>query len=274
MKTTLVIAILVLATLATAQEGPPPHAIKGSILDAVSLPGQMWVSSGTISPFEHGDIISQSYFEQGTRVYGAWGNSLTLTPYTGFGMVLDTEGHAWNNKVQPSGGIKVSKMFRRGIISVGTAYSYEYRFTSAKEFKASGRTDYILDWFGWNPVVAHKSRFPGSTWSIIGHISPVEHGNLIEEGYVTQGVIIKRFRSKALIPYGELTLAHDSKGFDWENKAVYGGGAKLGTPIGENAYTEFGAGYSHEDRLKSGLSANGIKVFMNFSFNWSLLGRK
>jgi hypothetical protein len=188
--------------------------------------------------------------------------------------VLDSEGHSWNNKIQPSGGIKVNMMLRHGLISVGTAYSYEHRFSAGNEFKASGRTDYVLDWFGWNSVAARKSHFPGSTWSIIGHISPVEHGNLIEEAYLTQGMIIKRLSNKALIPYSEVTIGHDSEGFDWENKLLVGGGVKLGIPVGENGYAEFGSGYSREDRLRSGFSARGLKVFMNISFNWSLLGRK
>ena len=152
------------------------------------------------------------------------------------------------NKVQPSGGIKVNKFFRYGVISVGTAYAYEDRFTDSKAPKASGRTDYILDWFGWQPVSSKTSRFPGSTWAVAGHISPVEHGNMIEQAYVTHGFVLHRSNRAAVVPYGEFTVGHDSQGFDWENRTLSGAGVKLVTPMGQ-LYTDLGAGLVHENRF-------------------------
>jgi hypothetical protein len=191
----------------------------------------------------------------------------------GFGMVFDTKGYSWNNKIQPSGGIKVNKFFRYGIISVGAAYAYEDRFNDSKAPKASGRTDFILDWFGWQPVSSKTSRFPGSTWAIVGHYSPVERGNLIEQAYVTQGYVLHRFNRAAVVPYGEFTVGHDSQGFDWENRTISGGGVKVAAPMG-NLYTDLGAGLVHENRFITGLSANGLKVFMDVSYTWHLFGRK
>jgi hypothetical protein len=254
-------------------QATPPHAVKGSILDAVGMPGQMWSANGIVSPVERGNVLFMSYFEQDATVYSTWHDSVTFTLYGSFAMSFDSEGRPWNNKVQPSGGLKLNKFFGTGVISIGTSYSYEDRFSSDKHFKASGRMDYIQDWFGWNPVSERKSKFPGSTWTIAGHYSPVEHGNFIEEGYVTQGVVAKRFSRTALIPYGECSLVHDSKGFDWENKAMPGFGAKLGVPIGEENYAELGVGYIHENRFNSGLAASGVKVFMNFNYAWGLFGR-
>lgn len=187
-------------------------------------------------------------------------------------MVSDTKGYSWNNKIQPSGGIKVNKLFRYGIVSIGTAYAYEDRFTDSKAPKASGRTDYILDWFGWQSVSSKTSRFPGSTWAILGHFSPVEHGNLIAQGYVTQGFVLHRFNCLAVVPYGEFTIGHDSHGFDWENRAISGSGVKLAIPRGQ-LYTDLGAGVVHENRFNTGRSANGLKVFMNVSYTWHLFGR-
>ena len=68
-------------------------------------------------------------------------------------------------------------------------------------------------------------------------------------------------------------MFHDSKGFDWDNKATGGGGVKAILPRGD-IYTEIGAAYLHETRFQSGQSAAGFSVFTNFSFNWNLLGRK
>jgi hypothetical protein len=274
MKTSsrLALAVLALTVCAAAQEGVP-HAEKGSVLDAVSLPGQMWSSNGTLSPFEKNNVFTQTYVEQGATVFSTWSNSLTVTPYASFGMVFDTKGYSWNNKVEPAIGLKLNKYFRSGVISVGTAYAYEDRFTSNTAPKASGRIDFIQYWFGWNPVPNSKSRFPGSSWGIVGHFSPVEHGNLIEQGYVTQGVIAKRFSRAALIPYSEVTLGHDSTGFDWENRAIYGGGVKAAVPVGQ-FYAEVGVGLLHENRFNSGVAVNGVKVFTNFSYAWSMFGRR
>jgi len=88
-------------------------------------------------------------------------------------------------------------------------------------------------------------------------------------GYITQGFVLKRFGTKALIPYGDLTIAHDSKGFDWENLARLGGGVKLSLP-----YTEIGAGYVHETRFNSGIRVDGIKIFINGSHSWNWFGRR
>src|SRR5258708_1950857 len=231
----------------------------------------MWSSNGNYRPLGKGNVPSQAFLEAAGSVLSTWDNSLALPPFGGFGMVSDTQGYSWNNKLQPSGGIKVNKFFRNGVVSIGTAYAYEDRFTDSKAPKASGRTDYILDWFGWQPVSSKTSRFPGSTWAIIGHFSPVEHGNLIEQAYVTQGFVLHRFNRAAVVPYGEFTIGHDSEGFDWENRSISGGGVKLAIPRGR-LYTDMAAGLLHENRFNTGLSATGPKVFMKVSDTWHLFG--
>jgi hypothetical protein len=268
----LIFAVGVL-TICAAGEEPVPHARKGSILDAVALPGQMWSANGTLSPFEKGNVFSQTYFEQDAIVFSTWSNSLSVTGYTSFSTTFDSKGYSWNNKVQPSSGVKLNKYFRSGVVSVVTAYSYEDRFTQDKSFRSGGRVDFLQYWFGWNPVSNPESRFPGSSWGIAGHFSPVEQGDLIEQGYLTQGIVAKRFGHTVVIPYSEITLGHDTRGFDWENRVMYGGGVKAAISRGE-FYTDFGLGILHENRFNSGQSANGIKVFSDFSYAWSLFGRK
>jgi hypothetical protein len=248
----------------------PPHAEQGSILDAVGFPGQMWSATGTYSPVEKNNVISQWDFQQSAVVYSGWHNSLTFTPYIEIGWLIDREGYSHDNQIQPSTGIKINKLFHFGVISAGTAYAYEDRFSDSS---ASGRTDFISDWFGWQAIANPKNRFPGSSWASIGHTSPVEHGDLIEQGYATQGFVIHRFRRAAIIPYGEITLGHDSQRYDWENRYIAGGGVKLGASIGE-IYTEFGAGLMHESRFNSGVRANGLKIFLNTSYEWHLFGRR
>jgi hypothetical protein len=275
MITTRVITIFTLmlgtAGIVAAQE--VPHAEKGTIFDAMSFSGQMWSSEGTYSPVEKNNVLSQSYFEQTASIYSTSQNSLTVTPYAAVGLVFDTMGYSWNNKLQPSAGVKVNKFFRHGVVSVGGAYMYEDRWSAPQEFRTGGKTNYILDWFGWQLVSDSRSRFPGSTWAIIGQYSPVERGNLIEQGYVTQGFVLHRFNHVAIVPYGEITLSHDSMKLDWENKSLFGGGVKVAVSKGA-LYTEFGAGIVQENDFVSGLSATGLKIFMNTSYAWHLFGRQ
>jgi len=263
------IGVLALTTLSVAQDGAA-SALQGSLVDAVGLPGQGWTSIGNLSPIEHNNFYFQSYMEQSAAVFSTYSGSVSVTPFVGVGLVLDTKGYNWNNKIQPRLGMKVNKYFRKGVISVGTAYSYEERF---KDINSSGLTVFVQDWFGWQPVTEKSSRYPGSSWVAVGNLSPVEKGNILGMGYITQGVVAKRFSRFTVVPYLEATVAHDSKGFDWDNKASVGGGVKAVFPRND-VYTEVGAAYLHENRFQSGLAAGGISVFTNFSFNWNLLGRK
>jgi hypothetical protein len=263
------IVVLALTAVSAAQDGAV-SALQGSLVDSLGFPGQAWTSIGNQSPIEHNNFYLQSYAEQGAAVFSTYSGSLTVTPFVGMGFVVDTKGYDWNNKLLPRLGVKVNKSFRKGVISVGSAYSYEDRF---KGTTSSGLTVFVQDWFGWQPVAEKSNRFPGSSWIEVGNLSPVEKGNILGQGYITQGVVAKRFSRFLVVPYAEATVFRDSKGFDWDNKATVGGGVKAIFP-GSDIYTEIGAAYLHETRFESGLSAGGVSVFTNFSFNWNLLGRK
>jgi hypothetical protein len=262
-------AVLVLTAFSAAQDGAK-SALQGSVVDAVGLPGQGWTSIGNLSPIEHNNFYLQSYVEQSAAVFSTYSGSLTVTPFVGLGLLLDTKGYEWNNKVQPRLGVKVNKYFGKGVVSVGSAYSYEARF---KGVNSSGLTVFVQDWFGWQSVAEKSSRFPGSSWIEVGNLSPVEKGNILGLGYITQGVVAKRFSRATVVPYVEVTVFHDSKGFDWDNRATIGGGVKAIIPRDE-IYTEVGVAYFHENRFESGQAAGGLSMFTNFSFNWNLLGRK
>jgi hypothetical protein len=264
------IAILILTTIGAAQHDGAVSALQGSLADSVGLPGQGWTSIGNLSPIEHNNFYVQSYVEQSAAIFSTYSGLVTVTPFVGMGLVLDTKGYDWNNKVQPRLGVKVNKYFRKGVISVGSAYTYEERF---KGVDNSGLTLFVQDWFGWQSVAEKSSRFPGSSWMEVGNLSPVEKGNILGMAYITQGVVAKRFSRFTVVPYVEATVFRDSKGFDWDNKASGGGGVKAILPRGD-IYTEIGAAYLHETRFESGQSAGGFSVFTNFSFNWNLLGRK
>ena len=263
------LTILALAAAAPAQQSAAP-AVQGAVIDSIGLPGQGWTSLGNFSPIEHNNIYSQSYLEQDAAVFATGSGGITVTPYAALSLLFDTDGHPWNNSVAPSAGLKLNKFFRNGIVSIGTAYAYQYRFESER---SSTVMFFAQDWFGWQPVTEKASRFPGSTWAILGNISPVEHGNLIAQGFLSQGVIAKRFKAATLVPFAQTTLSRDTQRFDWDNKAIYGGGLKTVVPHGET-YTEFGLAYLREHRFDPQRSAGQVTLFMNVSFGWNLLGRK
>ena len=56
-------AMLALTAFSVAQDGAK-SALEGSMVDAVGLPGQGWTSLGNLSPIEHNNFYTQSYFEQ------------------------------------------------------------------------------------------------------------------------------------------------------------------------------------------------------------------
>ncbi len=261
--------VFLLTSGSAAQQAAAP-ALQGSVVDGMGLPGQMWTTVGNLSPVEHGNSYVQSYVEQDAAVFATQSGSLSLTPYVSLGLVLDTKGYDWNNQVQPQVGLKLNNFFRNGVISLGSAYSYQDRFSG---LQSSGLVVYAQDWFGWQSVSDKANRFPGSTWASLGNISPVERGNWIAQAYASQGVVGKRFGRATFVPYVAVTFSKDSKGFDWDNKALYGSGVKLAYTHGQ-AYTEFGIGYLHENRFYSGQSAGTLSVFMNFWYGWNLLGRK
>jgi hypothetical protein len=269
------ILITFVAFTAVAHAQYTPHAVQGSVLDHVALPGELATTSGNLSAYETGNFVAESYAEQRAMILSVWNDTFTVTPYVGADFLLDTAGYNWNNKVSPSFGFKFNKKVHVGVLTAGIGYMYENRFRNASGFKPTGgRTDFLTDWFGWNDVTDRDNRFPGSTWAIVGHYSPVESGNLMERGHVQQGFVVKRFGATALVPYAEATLAHDSKRFDWENIAVLGTGLKVGVPTGHEIYSEIGVGYLHETRLISNRTATGMKVFVDISYSWSLFGRK
>jgi len=268
-----ILILICMATAVVAQEGPP-HPLQGSELDAVALPGQFWSTTGNLEPVEKSNVLFENYIEQGATIWSTPGHTITLTPYVSMGFAFDRAGYPFNNKIDPSIGIKLNKYFTSGVISAGTSFNDEHRFYNGGSSSAPGY--YVSYWFGWNPVANLKSRFPGSSWGEFGATSPVEHGNWIFLDYMSQAFVAKRFgeaKTQTLMPYMEFEVGKDTKGYDWENKTLEGAGIKYGMPHGY-FYSELGAGVTHETRFQSGQSANGFKVFLNVSYAWGLFGRR
>ena len=167
-------------------------ALQGSLVDAVGLPGQgcNWMGR-ECEPDRAQQLLPSVLYRARCRGLFHLLGSITVTPFVGLGLVLDTKGYEWNNKIQPKVGMKVNKFFSKGVVSVGSAYS---RGNASKASTAAGSRSTPQDWFGWQPVAQKSSRFPGSSWMEVGTLSPIEKGNIIIGlGYITQGIVAKKF---------------------------------------------------------------------------------
>ncbi len=262
---TLLLAVA-LVSIAPAYAQAPVPAVTAPILYPQSFPGQFWNDTGNFSPVEVNDIISASYFEQGVTLFRS-SNGFTITPYASVGVSADTVGYDWNNRVDVSGGGRLNKYFKYGIVSLGSAYTYEDRWIGNE--KAAGPTGELTYWFGWQMVGNRASRFPGSTWGAAGYLTPVESGNFIYMQYLKQGVVAKRFGAhNAIVPFAEVTTTIDTKHYDWENRALPGAGVEF-VHLHGNTQTELGAMYLYEHRWESGTSAGQATIFLKFWYGWN-----
>jgi len=274
-RITLLLALFLLGAVG-ANAQAPIAAATGPIINPTSYPGQFWNDTGNVSPTEHNDVISASYFEQGVTIFRAGdtpSTQFTITPYVSVGLTADTQGFDWNNRVVGSAGGRLNKYFSHGIVSVGGAYSYEDRWIGNE--KKGGMTGEVTYWFGWQLLGNTSNRFPGSTWGAAGYLTPVEAHNFIYMQYFKQGVVAHRFNAhNAIVPFGEITTSVDTKHYDWENKIMPGGGVEF-VHLHGNTQTELGAEYLYEHRWESGLQGAQATIFLKFWFGWNpIRGRK
>jgi hypothetical protein len=221
-------------------------------------PGSAWTEVGNYSPTE-ATVIANSYVEQGIKVWQS--KSLALTPYAALTTSFDTKGYDWENKLKPEVGVKLTQSFTHGLLSIGTAYAIEDRFKSGTE--RGGAIGYVNYWFGWHS----GRRFPGSSWGVVGNITPIERNNVIMSLYLQQGVVAARVKKVAVVPFGEGTLGRDTHSYDWNNKAVYGGGLKA-VVAGKMKVVEIGGSYLNENRFIRGRAAGGFNLFLKVWTGW------
>lgn len=237
----------------------------------VSLPGNAWNSSGNLSPVEKGNILSYSHLEQGMTALKL-SPKTTLVPYVSLDIVRDSLNYDWNNKVVSQVGVKLARTFNHGIAQIGGAYAEEYRWESG--LRTGQPIGYASYWFGWNQPTHNKPAkrffhsFPGSTWGIVGNISPAENNNIIGAAYAQQGITAVKIGGLSFVPFGEYVFNKDTKEYEWNNRQMYGGGAKVIAPF-RHGVLEIGSSYQRETRFESGLEASGFRVFGNFWFGWN-----
>ncbi len=110
---------------------------------------------------------------------------------------------------------------------------------------------------------------PGSIWSEVGLISPIESSNVIGETGATQSFIVKDWRGVSLAPFvaGGFTL--DTAGHPWNNQimASIGGKANIAVPHG---VISFNLGYGYQNRFKEHSVTTAPEYFISDWFGWHL----
>jgi opacity protein-like surface antigen len=104
--------------------------------------------------------------------------------------------------------------------------------------------------------------FPGSAWSSTGTSSNVERGNVISMNHIEQGIAIRGAEA-----FGLATYQVDKKGYDWNNREIYGVGARFTQTI-KSGMVRVGAIYSQERRRKTDLRESGLQLVVESYFGW------
>jgi LysM repeat protein len=251
---------------------PVPTAIQPPIdeLDyPATLPGSFWVVAGNLSPIEMNNQMLSEHLEQGLTLWRDGKNS--IVPYVSVDATSDSKGYDWNNKLTLAAGMKYIRGLPHGVVQVGAAYASEQRFKSANDnSQLMGFSSY---WFGWQPLTSvsdceHCPIFPGSSWGIVGNVSPAEHNNVIGLLYAQQGVRIGKLKRVSIVPYFETTLGWDSQDKPWNNRRVLGGGIKGAIPVG-SSIINIGGVWRDEYRWLNKQRASGWTVYVDLWSGWN-----
>lgn len=148
-KSLIAIAAFAMSAAAFAQNGLRPIGYPGSNWSVLTL------NPGVIrNTPEDDNILLQGKLEQGIdwKKFGA-NKQWTLNTYLSVGYSWDRNGLAYNNKVVPALGVKMSRRIESGVIDFGVqgVHQYNFRGVSASQPKrGNGIQAYASYWFGWN----------------------------------------------------------------------------------------------------------------------------
>lgn len=233
--------------------------------------GSMWVDSGGSSPLEK-DFAARFFVEQGVVVRTFAG--IDVGAYVNTTDSFDQKSFDWNRFTRASGGIKLVRTFENryfdGLVRADMGYTGEHRYVSGAS--AAAPSFDINYWIGWHP---YGNRMPGSSWGIAAlNISPTELHNTLYNDFVKQGVVLWKAQDHGtshakpeLIAFGQLTVAKDKLGYDWNNFAREGGGVEVMVPTEHSTY-EVGTMYLYETRTVIPRSAAGVEFFIRFWHGW------
>ncbi len=192
--------------------------------------GSMWTSAIT-TPLERSNVIDYSHLDFAWVAKSFGGGKWQIQPYISVNATVAQKDYPWDNLVRGTGGVRLVKSFKNGLVSVNGGYAAEARKGMGTK---SAPAYYTEGWFGWSQPTTTKSHrlfmaAPGSTWFYFGRITPFEGNNLIGLAKLEQGVTVAKLGKLSIIPDGWGTIGWDTKKEFWNNRYSYGGGLKLAT---------------------------------------------
>jgi hypothetical protein len=217
--------------------------------------GSTW-SSVQNSPAEDNNVLGTAYVEKSWLIYEEGG--LKASPFVTGAITGDTKGYVWNNKAILRAGGKLnyqagpvgltlrSGLVREHLLNTGDSYT--------KPFLAA---EYWVNW-------GSGTRWPGSSWGVVGNTSPSEKGNVIAMANAKQSFFVQNVGSNGKVtPFIDITVVRDTKGYVWNNKETYGLGVEYIHSVDKGS-VNFGAKFQHE--VRQGQRDSGAVAFLTYWF--------
>jgi hypothetical protein len=156
------------------------------------------------------------------------------------------------------------------IASWGIEYIQQQNYRSGDD---NPYTALFMNWFHWWDI--QNKGYPGTTWGDLRWEIPNSGTkNLILEGWVRQGITLKRWErgqtNFLLGPYGRIRYKWDSRGLDWNNYVAPGVGIALDMESGKGPLVSWGVEYSWQKNYRSGDDVHLVEVFMRWYAWWDL----
>lgn len=148
-KSLIAIAALAMSAVAFAQDGMKPLGFPGSNWSVVT------VNPGVVKNTPEDDnVLLQGNLTQGIdwKKFGAE-KQWTLNTYLSLSYSWDRNGLAYNNKVVPALGVKMSRRYEHGVLDLGVQGVHQYNFrgvSAGQPNRGNGVQMYASYWFGWN----------------------------------------------------------------------------------------------------------------------------
>lgn len=115
----------------------------------LQLPGSVWATSGLVTAAEPNNWITAGHLEQGVTVWR--GRHLSLVPFAGTTLSVDTEHHAWNNRGSVDAGVKVTTRVRGAAVDIGVAQRLSREWETGAT--AAAPVAFVNLWVGWMPRI-------------------------------------------------------------------------------------------------------------------------
>lgn len=227
--------------------------ISASLPQAALAEGSSWGSLQN-SPVEDNNVIGTLYGEKSWPVWQGSGG-LKASPFISGTLVHDEDGNFWNNKVTLRAGGKLSYPAGPATFTLRAGAAHEHLYKSGDSYSAPFvSAEY---WVGWG----FGTSMPGSSWGVVGNISPSEKGNTIGMLYGKQGFLAFNAGKGRVTPFVDGTFARDSKGYDWNNKEVYGLGVEYVHPFGDGS---FSVGIKHQEERRKTSRGSGAVLSLTY----------